>query len=158
MIQAEMGVPVTRNDWDTRIVCTTVSSSIGLVYFSPSWVREAEIIPRTFSMPCEAPQSDSTDADQSKACTYHPRIRASAVRAAPTAQDPTCIRSLQLADSDARYVVNSFIGVRIVETPTESEQFIRCQTDQTFRSQIWLAYFHRGCRDGMDSGESYRGC
>ncbi|WP_257300612.1 hypothetical protein [Haloarchaeobius sp. FL176] len=66
------------------------------------------------------------------------------------AQDRDCIRPLQLAESDAQYVVNSLIDAGVVEPLPRAKQFVHRPTDRTFRSAICLAYFHRGWLAGFE--------
>ena len=66
------------------------------------------------------------------------------------AQDRDCSRTLQLAKSDAQYVVNSLIDTGIVEPLPETERFFHRPTERTFRSTLCLAFYHRGWLAGLD--------
>lgn len=67
------------------------------------------------------------------------------------AQDRDCIGTLQLAASDAQYVVDSLVDAGIVEPLPQTKRLVHRPTDRTFRSSICLAFFHRGWLAGLDN-------
>jgi hypothetical protein len=66
------------------------------------------------------------------------------------AQDRDCITTLQLAESDAQYVVESLVDAGIVEPLSQAKRFVHRPTDRIFRSSVCLAHFHRGWLAGLD--------
>ena len=60
----------------------------------------------------------------------------------PLAQDRDCNRTLQLAEPDTGYVLETLIDASIVEPLRLPKRFVHRLTDRTFRSAIYLPYFH----------------